>query len=487
VNPNVSPRPAAHPILRIDFLTRVVTFPGFLLVMVLHLYPAWPHPVVSASLLFYTLVWPHVAYFIARRSQAQKATELRNLMIDALMMGAWLPVLQFSIWPCTAVIVGLVGGLLSVGGPAHAVRGVIVMLVGVLLSGSVVGFHLQPDASLSVALLTSVMLFGYMLVFAYLSYAQAKRVIHGMQQIRQQNAEIVEKSLLLEQRGMELNEAKEAAEAANHTKSQFLANMSHELRTPLNAIIGYSEMLAEEASDIGRDDFIQDLERIRGSGKHLLSLINEILDLSKIEAGKMDLFLESFDLQPMLNGVVDSLAPVVTANGNRIELQVPGAMVRMHTDQTKLRQILFNLLSNACKFTENGVITVRVALDTAGGDVVLAVHDSGIGMTAEQLARLFQPFTQADASTTRKYGGTGLGLTISKHFAQMMGGEIQVTSRLEEGSTFTVRLPLDARAAGAAAPAPEGKSGHQDAPAAGGPAPSSADSPSGDGLHPVPG
>jgi signal transduction histidine kinase len=486
VSPHPSPRPAAHPILRIDFVTRVVTFPGFLLVMMLHLYPAWPGPAVAIPLLLYTLVWPHVAYFIARRSQAQKSTELRNLMIDALMMGAWLPVLHFSIWPCTAVIVGLVGGLLSVGGPSHAVRGVVVMLVGVLLSGSVFGFHLQPDASLSVALVTSVMLFGYMLTFAYLSYAQAKRVVHGMQQIRQQNAEIVEKSLLLEQRGMELNEAKEAAEAANHTKSQFLANMSHELRTPLNAIIGYSEMLAEEATDIGRDDFIQDLERIRGSGKHLLSLINEILDLSKIEAGKMDLFLENFELKAMLKGVVDSLAPVVAANGNRVELQVPRDAVKLHTDQTKLRQILFNLLSNACKFTENGVITVRVEVDAAGDEVVLSVHDSGIGMTPEQLARLFQPFTQADASTTRKYGGTGLGLTISKHFARMMGGDIAVTSRLEEGSIFTVRLPVDARAAAAALPAPAEPPGRPDAPAPGA-STMPADLPSSDGMHPVPG
>ncbi|WP_298932346.1 ATP-binding protein [uncultured Ramlibacter sp.] len=442
-----SPGPAIHPIVRVDFLTRVVTMPAILLMVILHLYPAGLTLPLLGALVVHTLVWPHIAYHLARRSKTPKATELRNLLIDGLVTGVWLTVLQLSLWPSTAIIVAMVGGLLSVGGPAHAVRGVVLMLGGVLLSASVVGLQIQPDSSLSVSLLSSAALFGYMLTFAYLSHAQSKRVVNGLRQIRQQHAEIVEKSLLLEQRGLELNEAKESAEAASHTKSQFLANMSHELRTPLNAIIGYAEMLAEEAQDIGRTGFVDDLERIRGSGKHLLSLINEILDLSKIEAGKMDLFIESFELKPMLKGVVDSIAPVIAANGNRFELQIPAYAIAMHTDQTKLRQILFNLLSNACKFTERGTITVNVELEAGRGEVVLAVHDSGIGMTDEQLGRLFQPFTQADASTTRKYGGTGLGLTISKHFASMMGGDIAVSSQPERGSIFTVRLPLDARAA----------------------------------------
>jgi signal transduction histidine kinase len=463
VNKTAGARPQLHPILRVDFLTRAVTFPGFMLVLMAHLYPTGISATMLIAAVSQAFIWPHLAYFVASRSSTPKAAELRNLMVDGLMMGAWMPIVHFSVWPSTAICVGLIGGVMSVGGPMLALRGAIFLAFGALLSGAVVGFHVEPDASLLVALLSGGELFCYMLTFAYLSHVQSKRVVRGIQQIRQQNTEIMEKSLLLEQRGLELSEAKEIAEAANHTKSQFLANMSHELRTPLNAIIGYAEMLAEEAQDIGREDFVNDLERIRGSGKHLLSLINEILDLSKIEAGKMDLFFENFELKPMLKGVIDSLAPVVAANSNRIELQIGEQAIKLHTDQTKLRQILFNLLSNSCKFTERGVITVNVELDAAQSEVVLAVHDSGIGMTGEQLARLFQPFTQADASTTRKYGGTGLGLTISKRFAQMMGGDISVTSQLERGSTFTVRFPLNAAAASAAAAcAPGGELGAAD-------------------------
>ncbi len=259
----------------------------------------------------------------------------------------------------------------------------------------------------------------------------------------------------------EAERAREAADAANHTKSAFLANMSHELRTPMNAIIGYSEMLLEEVEDVGQKEFAPDLQKIRAAGKHLLALINDVLDLSKIEAGKMTLFVEPFDVVTVIREVAATVQPLVEKHGNVLEVACADRCGTMRADLTKVRQTLFNLLSNASKFTEKGTIRLEVARHPAdGGDrLTFRVVDSGIGMTPEQLAKLFQPFTQADASTTRAYGGTGLGLAISRRFCRMMGGDISVTSTPGRGSTFTVTLPaeVDATAAeepAAAAPAP---------------------------------
>jgi len=238
-----------------------------------------------------------------------------------------------------------------------------------------------------------------------------------------------------------------AAEARNRSKSQFLANMSHELRTPLNAIIGYSDMIEETAQAAGQSETAQDAKQIQRAGQHLLSLINGILDLSKIEAGRMDLHLEQFDVPALVAEVGATIAPLAAKNGNHFSVACDAEVGSMCADITKLRQILFNLIGNACKFTEQGEITLRVAAIQHEGEpwIALDVADSGIGMSPAQMARLFEPFTQADASTTRKYGGTGLGLAISRRFCQLMGGDIGVQSEEGKGAVFTVKLPLAVR------------------------------------------
>ncbi len=242
----------------------------------------------------------------------------------------------------------------------------------------------------------------------------------------------------------EAEKARAEAEAASRTKSAFLANMSHELRTPLNAIIGYSEILVEDATDRGDETSIGDLQKIQGAGKHLLGLINDILDLSKIEAGRMDIYLEQVFLSRLVDEVKTIIEPMVVKNGNKLVIDLPKDIGSLRTDLTKLKQSLINLLSNAAKFTKQGNVTLRLSrtADDAGVScVTFAISDSGIGMNEEQLGRLFQAFTQADSSTTRNFGGTGLGLTITKHFCAMLGGSIDVTSKAGEGSTFTIVLP----------------------------------------------
>jgi signal transduction histidine kinase/DNA-binding response OmpR family regulator len=243
----------------------------------------------------------------------------------------------------------------------------------------------------------------------------------------------------------EVKEAKETAETANQAKSRFLANMSHELRTPLNAIIGYGEMLIEDAEDQNQESFIPDLQKIHAAGKHLLTLINDILDLSKVEAGKMELYLETFDIPNMIDDMVSTIHPLAEKKANTLEVLCANDLGVMTADLTKVRQTLFNLLSNACKFTEKGTISLDVTRESEDGAdwVTLRVRDTGIGMSAEQMGKLFQAFRQVDLSTTRKFGGTGLGLLISQSFCRMMGGDITVESELGVRTTFTVRLPAE--------------------------------------------
>jgi len=297
----------------------------------------------------------------------------------------------------------------------------------------------------------------------------ARMVMFGQDELAGLAGDINRMLAIMQYTQQELQEAKQTAEAANQAKSAFLASMSHELRTPLNAIIGYSEMLQEEVEELDQPELIPDLKKINEAGHHLLSVLNGVLDLSKIEAGKMELHLETFDVATMLNEVVSIAQPLAQKKGNTLVVNQPDNLGHMRADLTKVRQSLLNLLSNAAKFTENGMITLTVEKQEtknrgAGGQegrgavispappllrppaqITFKVIDTGIGLKPEQMERLFQPFTQAEASTTRNYGGTGLGLVISRHYCRMMGGDITVASNgiPGAGSTFTIHLPVE--------------------------------------------
>jgi len=276
-----------------------------------------------------------------------------------------------------------------------------------------------------------------------------REVAESHQQLLELNRSLDQKVV---ERTAALERATKEANAASEAKSAFLANMSHELRTPMNAIIGYSEMLIEEAEDRAQEQFVPDLQRIQVAGRHLLALINDVLDLTKVEAGKMDLLLETFDLDALIDEVSATADALVKNKHNTLRIERADDLGSMHADLAKVRQALFNLISNAAKFTENGTITLSVEREQCGsGDwISFSVADTGIGIAPDKIDEVFEEFSQADTSTTRKFGGTGLGLAISRRFCQMMGGDITVESRVGKGSNFRIRLPAQLkRTAGA--------------------------------------
>jgi signal transduction histidine kinase len=421
-----------HPIVVLDYRVRL---PGMLFIAlfaVSHFRGRSHSPLLVAAMVL-TALWPHAAYLLAKRARDTKQAELRNLLVDSFIVGCWAAAMSFSLWPTVTMAATIMNGNLSVGGFRFTGKGVLAILAGVLVTGAFVGFH--PDFS-SNPVTTALCVAATLIVtsmFGIHSHLQTARVYKAKNDLTAQNQQIQEQNRVIEEARQTALEARDAAESANRAKSAFLANMSHELRTPLNAIIGYSEMLEEDAQASGNAGFAADLQKIRSAGKHLLGLINDVLDLSKVEAGKMKLFLETFDVAAMVEEVVATTQPLMEKNGNTLEVRCAPDVGQLREDVTKVRQVLLNLLSNASKFTEKGKVSLDVARE----------YDTGIGMTPEQKGKLFQAFSQADASTQRKYGGTGLGLALSRRFCVMMGGDINATSEPGKGSTFTMRLPGD--------------------------------------------
>jgi signal transduction histidine kinase/CheY-like chemotaxis protein len=318
------------------------------------------------------------------------------------------------------------------------------------------GTTIEPEGNLEVRSLTAdlnEMIVELKMLYDELQHAndELKEEIIGREKVEIQlkmNRDHLEE--LVEQRTADLAVARDSAIRANRSKSQFLANMSHELRTPLNAIIGYVEMLMEDAEDIGDETSQQDLSKIHNAAKHLLVLIRDVLDLSKIEAGKIELELEDINVAQLFEELKQTIYPAINSNNNELIVEYDDSAGVIHADETKLRQTLLNLLSNAAKFTHNGKVHLQAKRfnENDGQKITFSVSDTGIGLTKKEMAKVFDAFTQADSSTTRKYGGTGLGLAISKNFCQLMGGDLTVSSEKGQGSVFSIVMPVSVKVVG---------------------------------------
>ena len=428
-----------HPTVRLYFLVRVISYPLFAVLYGVHM---WGRVIPALALivfLFHTLVFPHVAQRVALRSKDCKRAEQRNLLVDSFLMGCYVPVTGFSLWPNAASLLGVNAGTINLGGPRLARRGLLLWVAGVVIAGIFTGFHSDVFSASRLTQVLSIAFIGaYTSLFGFQSFVQLRRVKLANAQIREQNAQIEEHTALLQERSHELELALAKARESDDAKSNFLANMSHELRTPLNSIIGFTNIvLRNKGGNIASQDVVY-LTRVSSSGAHLLELINGVLDLAKIEAHEVDLERVPVDLLLLVRDTVSQFEPQAEGQAVQFVTELPRRAVLV-ADRARLKQILINLVGNAVKFTQHGTVTLRVVLDPlTGAPARLDVSDTGIGISDDRLHAIFEAFQQADTTTSRQYGGTGLGLSITRSLAILMGWEVAVTSTVGVGSTFSL-------------------------------------------------